>query len=156
MNQGFFTLHPFFQIHQNSINDHNGIVNQHAHGYNKSPQGNPLQGSTGRQQDGKSRQNGQQQPRSNDYTTAKTHKNHQYHNNDQHRCHQIPHKPINSAFHQTGLKEDFVKGVANRYILFQFFKPFFHPLAHFNNIFTRFHGERNGQCIFVVQVHVIA
>ena len=133
-------LHSFSQIYQDAVGNHDGVVDKHPHGDDKSAQGNPLKGTPRGQQNRKRGQHRQQQSHTDDHPAAETHRQHQYQNNDGHRLHQVPHETIYSIPYHIGLEKNLLKMKSRGKAPLYLFHFLFHALPNLNNVFSRLHG----------------
>ena len=111
---GFHARLSGFQIHQDTVDNHDGIIHQHPHGEDERTERNTLQCAVHGLQEEEGAKHGNHQAITDDESALEAHGNHEDCNHDEYRFHQVDGEGAKGIAYSFGLVEYLVNFQAGR------------------------------------------
>ena len=148
---------PEFQVDQDAVHDHDGIVDQHSHGQDERRQRHALHRSVGHPQNQERSHDGHHQTDADDHSAAETHRKHQNGHDDHHRLDQVYQKRPQRILDPLGLVENLVAGDSRREALgLQLGQTAFHLGPDLDDVAARSRRDGDAERTLPLVGHLVA
>ena len=137
-------------VNQYSVHNHYGVVDEHTHRYDESPERYALQSGAPCQKDRERYGYCKYKSEAYYHATTQTHGENQHENHDCHRFHKVDHKRIDCLRYLVGLEEYLFGLQSGGHVFHRFGKTRVHSLPDIRHDGVGFHGNADGESRFAV------
>ena len=143
-------------VNQYSVHNHYGVVDEHTHRYDESPERYALQSGAPCQKDRERHGDCKYKSEAYYHAAAQPHGENQHENHDCDRFHEVDHKRIDGLRHLVGLEEYLFGLQSGGHVFHRFGKTRVHSLPDIRYDGVGFHGNADGESRFAVNEESVA